>query len=76
MDEWCLDDYTASLNSAEARGLNPFLEDDGGGTYKVLRGGSWYDDQEVDLRTTTLHGASPDARTDRYGFRIVLVEWP
>ena len=74
--EWCLDDYLPILNSVEARRLNPFLENDGGGTFKVLRGGSWYDDQEVDLRTATLQGASPEARTDRYGFRVALVEWP
>ena len=72
--EWCLDDYTALSNSAEARRLNPFLEEDGGGTYKVLRGGSWYDYYKEDLWTATLQGAPPEARTDRYGFRIVLVE--
>ncbi|MBI2925401.1 MAG: SUMF1/EgtB/PvdO family nonheme iron enzyme [Verrucomicrobia bacterium] len=73
--EWCLDWYRKEMNTAAALTESDLLQDDGAGEkYRVLRGGSWYDDQVVDLALTTRSRALPEQRHDRYGFRVVLIE--
>jgi formylglycine-generating enzyme required for sulfatase activity len=65
MQEWCSTWYEASMNEAEVLEGWPMLKDDGGGqTYRVLRGASWFNDGETQLRSSF-----------RYinGFRVVLV---
>jgi serine/threonine protein kinase/formylglycine-generating enzyme required for sulfatase activity len=73
--EWCSDWYRKEMNDPELRTAFRLLEDDGGGeTYRVLRGGSWYDHHSNELATATRMRAGPAERHDRYGFRIVLVQ--
>jgi len=73
--EWCDDWYTAAMNDPGVRERYPLLADDGGGMkFKVLRGGSWYDDHPDELATRTRRRAAPEERHDRYGFRVVLYD--
>jgi serine/threonine protein kinase/formylglycine-generating enzyme required for sulfatase activity len=74
--EWCLDYYRAAANSEAALQADPaYFSDDGGGAkYRVVRGGSWFDDQSVDMQTMTRNRALPNERNDRTGFRIVLLD--
>jgi formylglycine-generating enzyme required for sulfatase activity len=40
--------------------------------YRVLRGGSWQDSIEVNLRTIFRHYSPPDNHENTFGFRVVL----
>lgn len=40
--------------------------------YRVLRGGSWQDRIEINLRTVFRNYEPPDARQNTFGFRVVL----
>jgi serine/threonine protein kinase/formylglycine-generating enzyme required for sulfatase activity len=72
--EWCSTWYTADLNDAEAKEAVPRLKDDNGGqTYRVLRGASWFSYARVYLRSSYRDVGSPGYRADDYGFRVVLV---
>jgi formylglycine-generating enzyme required for sulfatase activity len=71
--EWCGTWYRASLNEADVLEKYTFLKDDKGGeTYRVLRGGSWFDFTEVILRSSYRVGDAPRGRGDGDGFRCVL----
>ena len=71
--EWCGTWYRASLNEADALEKLPFLKDDQGGeTYRVVRGGSWYNFVEVILRSSYRYGYAPRNRNGSGGFRCVL----
>ena len=74
--EWCEDEYKAEMNSAEARKALPALEKDkasDGTPFRVLRGGSWNDDVEFNLRSSYRDRSHSARRNDRIGFRCVLV---
>lgn len=72
--EWCADWYQKEMNSPALRAEYPFLDDDGGGgTYRFLRGGSWYNWLPRDLLSGYRNVAKyPDSRLANVGFRIVL----
>jgi hypothetical protein len=59
--EWCLNKYD------ESQVVTPDLS----GTYRVLRGGSWYGDAQG-VRSAYRHGGTPDFRDNGIGFRLVL----
>ncbi len=65
--EWCADWYGASYyqNSPE---LNPKGPDTG--TYRVLRGGSWFNNTDY-LRCANRDYSNPSVRNDDIGFRCV-----
>ena len=61
------------MNTAEALKAYPALKEDGGGqTYRVVRGGSWYDVERVGLRSAYRVSVGPRSRNDGFGFRVVL----
>ena len=71
--EWCDTWYSADMNSAAVKARFPFLLDDHGGrTYRVLRGGSWYDAPDLALRSASRNTLHPTFSTNCYGFRCVL----
>ena len=64
--EWCSDwygDYSSEVQ------LNP--EGPANGSYRVRRGGGWYSD-ELTSRVASRHYYRPGARSDDFGFRLVL----
>ena len=72
--EWCLDWYRASLNPPEVISGYPFLKDDQGGkTYKVVRGGSWYNDDPLSLNIDCRGRDVPVACVAHIGFRVVVI---
>jgi len=72
--EWCNTWYTADLNDEETKKELSFLKDDQGGmTYRVLRGASWNADGRVCLRSSYRFYGPPAYRRASYGFRCVLV---
>ena len=74
--EWCEDKYKATMNSAEVRKTHPFLEMDktsDGTPYRVVRGGSWLDNQEIKLRSSSRNRGETTFRCIFHGFRCVLV---
>jgi hypothetical protein len=72
--EWCSTWYTADLNDAEAKEAFPVLKDDNGGqTYRVLRGATCYSSARVDLRSAFRGLGDPHDRYVSNGFRCVLV---
>jgi formylglycine-generating enzyme required for sulfatase activity len=72
--EWCSTWYTADLNDAEAKEAFPVLKDDNGGqTYRVLRGATCYSSARVDLRSAFRGLGDPRDRYVSNGFRCVLV---
>ena len=73
--EWCEDIYRASMNSADALKAFPVLKTEkasDGSPFRVLRGGSWSDDSEIDLRSAYRRFGLPTGRFGRYGFRCVM----
>jgi len=72
--EWCSTWHTADLNDAEAKQDFPALADDEGGqTYRVLRGASWNYYDRLFLRSWFRDFDHPMGRFDYYGFRCVLL---
>lgn len=72
--EWCSTWYEASMNDADVLKELPVLKDDGGGqTYRVLRGASWLNSRETNLRSSSRNVEDPRYRNDFIGFRCVLV---
>lgn len=75
--EWCEDWYRAGMNDADIKAAFPFLADDQGGrTYRVQRGGSWFLDGRELLRSSCRLYVPliPMYRFDGLdGFRCVLV---
>lgn len=73
--EWIEDDYIASLNPPDLLQTNPVLRaerDEKGRPFKILRGASWDNFAESDLRAGLRDYDERDRRDDDYGFRIVL----
>ncbi|MCL4176167.1 MAG: SUMF1/EgtB/PvdO family nonheme iron enzyme [Verrucomicrobia bacterium] len=70
--EWCLDPYTPSLNPPEIRAADPeFFQTDGPDS-RMVRGGSWFDHDDIDLSPHTRRPMPASARHDHIGFRVVL----
>jgi serine/threonine protein kinase/formylglycine-generating enzyme required for sulfatase activity len=76
--EWCDDWYRSGMNNTSGWDVkSERLKDDRGGRhYRVVRGGSWFDEDRDMLRSETHWAEPPDTRNDRIGFRVVLVEDP
>ena len=75
--EWCEDDYRPEMNSPELRSSFPrrVQADAVAPGCKVVRGGSWMNGDRTEfLRTSTHWPELPDQRSDRIGFRLVIVE--
>ncbi len=73
--EWCVNPYSASLNSADILSLAPGLKKETGSGRKpmrVLRGSSWYTYGRVYLLAATRGSAQQDLRYSDIGFRVVL----
>jgi formylglycine-generating enzyme required for sulfatase activity len=72
--EWCQDWYRDSMNDADvvADFKKRGFDDGGGNQCRVLRGGSWLNYTEVDLRSSYRNGDTPTGRYDYLGFRVVL----
>lgn len=67
--EWCLEDYSPSMDSAAVRAQLPDLSRSG----KVLRGGSWSTaGSSVMLRADTHGSDRPGEVSNTDGFRVVL----
>ena len=64
--EWCEDWYGDYSSSAQTNPKGPQ-----NGSYRVLRGGSWYYDARY-CRVSYRFIISPDGRSISYGFRLVL----
>jgi len=62
--DWYSDTYYASSPTNNPPGPSS-------GQYRVLRGGSWYDN-ELDLRSANRNWLEPDYRNNYFGFRCVL----
>jgi formylglycine-generating enzyme required for sulfatase activity len=74
--EWCRDELRASMNDADVLEKTPVLKVERGsdGTpYRVLRGGSWYNADEILLRSSFRGSDFPTYRDVNCGFRCVLV---
>lgn len=67
--EWCMDWYSESyyVNSPSNNPGGP-----GGGEYRVIRGGSWFNDVKS-LRSFCRNYLRPGLRTHALGFRLVIV---
>jgi len=61
--EWCWDWYTETASSPAQSPSGP------GGTYRVIRGGSWNDSDDSCLVLNRNYG-NPHVRSDNYGFRL------
>lgn len=74
VSDWCEDWFHREMNSEDLRTKYPGLNDDGGGqTYRVIRGSSWGDVDNVCLSSSYRRYFSPGDRYDYLGFRCVLV---
>jgi formylglycine-generating enzyme required for sulfatase activity len=65
--EWCSDWYDGNYyrSSPERNPQGPSA-----GTYRILRGGSWYDFPK-DVRSAHRYRRDPDATSNNFGFRLV-----
>ena len=76
--EWCSTWYKTNLNKADlndpaiVQGFPALLDDGGGRQNRVVRGGSWHAQKQVDLRTRFRGIGDPRIRFDDFGFRCVL----
>ena len=66
--EWCLDFYGKYTSSAQKDPQGP-----GKGSYKVIRGGSWYYVEDMS-RITSRDGPQPNFTNYNYGFRVVKID--
>jgi formylglycine-generating enzyme required for sulfatase activity len=67
--EWCLDDYSPSMDSAAVRAQLPELSSGG----KVLRGGSWSTSASSVMLRVDTHGSDRAGEvSNTNGFRVVL----
>ena len=72
--EMCSTWYTVDLNDEETKKAYPGLADDQGGqTYRVFRGASWFSNLRMRLRSSYRNRDRPMIRSDLNGFRCVLV---
>ena len=65
--EWCNDWYGAYNSGSQSNPQGP-----SSGTYRVFRGGGWYNDPQ-DCRVSDGGYSNPDYRSGSLGFRLVLV---
>ena len=73
--ERCSSEYRKTMNTAEVRKQMPALENEksGDGTaFRVLRGGSWVNNDSTSLLSSCRRGNHPAYRSDNHGFRLVL----
>lgn len=74
--EWCSSEYRKTMNTAELRKQFPALEEEksaDGTPYRVLRGGSWINDDPAFLLSSYRSYNHPTGWYDYLGFRVVLV---
>jgi len=67
VSEWCQDWYHDSYNAAPTDG-SAWVN--GGGMYRVARGGSWFN-AAMDVRSSDRFSFKPDTRMNTLGFRVV-----
>ena len=67
--EWCKDTYKA--NYPEVSVTDP-LNDDGKGSKRVARGGSWFRNP-AGCRSSSRYVSNPDFEDNTFGFRLALV---
>jgi len=73
--EWCASPYRSTLNDPALVASLPVLREETteeGTPHRVLRGASWDNFVESDLRSAFRDFDAPDRRDDDYGFRILL----
>ena len=66
--EWCSDWYGSYSSGSQTNPTGP-----SSGSYRVLRGGSWYGDAG-DCRVSNRNDDDPDGRYGNCGFRLILVQ--
>jgi formylglycine-generating enzyme required for sulfatase activity len=75
--EWCLDVYVSSLNPEEIRKRDPeYFAVNHGQAWRVVRGSSWFDHDEIELDLRTRRPFDPGLRWPFVGFRLVLTNAP
>ena len=62
--EWCQDWYGTYASGAQTNPTGP-----GSGSYRVLRGGSWFS-SSTSCRASTRNYGTPDSRSSYVGFRV------
>jgi formylglycine-generating enzyme required for sulfatase activity len=78
--EWCSTWYRTNLNQADLNdpavvvGFPALLDDGGGRQNRVVRGGSWHAQRQVDMRSRFRGIGDPRIRFDDFGFRCVLAQ--
>jgi len=75
--EWCADWYDSNYYQ-QCKDENKAVKNPKGpekGTYRVDRGGSWFDDAQY-CRSTDRDSSTPDYRNGNVGFRLVLFSLP
>lgn len=71
--EWCMDWYDEKYyEECEKQGVVKNPQGAENGSYRVLRGGGWYDDAQC-CRSAYRRSGTPDCRFDYIGFRLVFV---
>lgn len=76
--EWCDTEFDESIRSKmrweipAQRHLDAVKD----GGYQVVRGASWFDQDQDMLRTDARWAERPETRNDRIGFRLILTEKP
>jgi len=68
--QWCQDWYRKYSSESVTDPKGPM-----NGEYRVVRGGSWYDNDTVVRSTFRLHYFTPVNRNNNLGFRVVGVAW-
>lgn len=76
VSEWSMDPYRKTLNLDEDRRGDPeyFDHDGDGGQFRAVLGASWAEHHEIERNPRVVRKAEPGLRTDRIGFRLVLIE--
>lgn len=76
VSEWTADAYHRDLNTPATRAADPeYFDDKGDGSmFKAVFGPSWADHDPVELDLSVWRKAPSEQRSDRIGFRVVLVE--
>ena len=71
--EWCLDWYDGKYyDVCKKKGIVENPRGPKTGSYRVLRGGSWYDDAQY-CRSANRDNGYPAGRSGFIGFRLVFV---
>jgi formylglycine-generating enzyme required for sulfatase activity len=71
--EWCADHWHDNYRGAPADGTARLDADADGAAYRVIRGGSWYDDARI-VRAASRNGVPPALRVVFLGFRCARVQ--